>query len=188
MAFSTNGCWGDPCAEFDAGDNKLSISTWVEFMTAGQSKISFHYDDPVPLFGTPNPIWTVKEYVGEVWNVIDGYENVDLTSGTDVTWQFSPNATKIRIEESNGDGGDFTNVRIYGEASSGGGGEPGSSVVFDSEDGLGVGKVVEGKVITVALKDGVNLADAKEATAGNACQLVLEDDYTYDHEVLVLPI
>ena len=188
VAFSTNGCWGDPCAEFDAGDNKLSISTWVEFMTAGQSKISFHYDDPVPLFGTPNPIWTVKEYVGEVWNVIDGYENVDLTSGTDVTWQFSPNATKIRIEESNGDGGDFTNVRIYGEASSGGGGEPGSSVVFDSEDGLGVGKVVEGKVITVALKDGVNLADAKEATAGNACQLVLEDDYTYDHEVLVLPI
>ena len=187
VAFSTNGCWGDPCAEFDAGDNKLSISTWVEFMTAGQSKISFHYDDPVPLFGTPNPIWTVKEYVGEVWNVIDGYENVDLTSGTDVTWQFSPNATKIRIEESNGDGGDFTNVRIYGEAVSGGG-EPGSSVVYDSEDGLGVGKVVEGKVVTVALKDGVNLADAKAVTAGNACQLVLEDDYTYDHEVLTLPI
>ena len=166
----------------------LTISSWIEFMTSGQSKISFHYKDG-DFFGTPtNPIWTVKEYVGEVWNVIDGYENVDLTSGTDVTWQFSPNATKIRIEQSQNAFGDFTNVRIYGEAVSGGGGEPGSSVVYNSEDGLGVGKVVEGKVITVALKDGVNLADAKEATAGNACQLVLEDDYTYDHEVLMLPI
>ena len=166
----------------------LTISSWIEFMTSGQSKISFHYKDG-DFFGTPtNPIWTVKEYVGEVWNVIDGYENVDLTSDQDITWSFSPTATKIRIEQSQDAFGDFTNVRIYGEASSGGGGEPGSSVVYDSEDGLGVGKVVEGKVVTVALKDGVNLADAKEATAGNACQLVLEDDYTYDHEVLVLPI
>jgi len=186
VAFSPNGCWGDPCAEFDAGDNKLSISTWVEFMTAGQSNISFHYDDPVPLFGTPDPKWTFKEYVGGAWNVI-GDEDMDLTSGTDVTWQFSPNATKIRIEESNGDGGDFTNVRIYGEAVSGGG-EPGSSIVYDSDKGLGVGKVKEGVVITVALKGGVNVAEAKAASAGNACQLIIEDDYTYDHEVLVLPI
>ena len=169
-------------------DDVLTISSWIEFMTSGQSKISFHYEDG-DYFGTPtNPIWTVKEYVGEVWNVIDGYENVDLTSDQDITWSFSPTATKIRIEQSQDAFGDFTNVRIYGEASSGGGGEPGSSVVYDSEDGLGVGKVVEGKVVTVALKGGVNLADAKEATAGNACQLVLEDDYTYDHEVLVLPI
>ena len=173
-------------ASFDK--DVLTISSWIEFMTSGQSKISFHYKDG-DYFGTPtNPIWTVKEYVGEVWNVIDGYENVDLTSDQDITWSFSPTATKIRIEQSQDAFGDFTNVRIYGEASSGGGGEPGSSVVFDSEDGLGVGKVVEGKVVTVALKGGVNLADAKEATAGNACQLVLEDDYTYDHEVLALPI
>ena len=166
----------------------LTISSWIEFMTSGQSKISFHYKDG-DFFGTPtNPIWTVKEYVGEVWNVIDGYENVDLTSDQDITWSFSPTATKIRIEQSQDAFGDFTNVRIYGEASSGGGGEPGSSVVYDSEDGLGVGKVVEGKVVTVALKDGANVAEAKAATAGNACQLILEDDYTYDHEVLTLPI
>ena len=156
-------------------------------MTSGQSKISFHYKDG-DFFGTPtDPIWTVTEYdANNTPTVI--YEDVDLTSGTDVTWSFSKNATKIRIEQSQDAFGDFTNVRIYGEAVSGGGGEPGSSIVFDGEDGLGVGKVVEGKVVTVALKDGVNLADAKEATAGNACQLVLEDDYTYDHEVLVLPI
>ncbi len=168
-------------------DDVLTISSWIEFMTSGQSKISFHYKDG-DYFGTPtDPIWTVTEYdANNTPTVI--YEDVDLTSGTDVTWSFSKNATKIRIEQSQDAFGDFTNVRIYGEAVSGGGGEPGSSVVYDSEDGLGVGKVVEGKVVTVALKDGVNLADAKEATAGNACQLVLEDDYTYDHEVLVLPI
>ena len=168
-------------------DDVLTISSWIEFMTSGQSKISFHYKDG-DFFGTPtDPIWTVTEYdANNTPTVI--YEDVDLTSGTDVTWSFSKNATKIRIEQSQDAFGDFTNVRIYGEAVSGGGGEPGSSIVFDGEDGLGVGKVVEGKVVTVALKDGVNLADAKEATAGNACQLVLEDDYTYDHEVLVLPI
>ncbi len=168
-------------------DDVLTISSWIEFMTSGQSKISFHYKDG-DFFGTPtDPIWTVTEYdANNTPTVI--YEDVDLTSGTDVTWSFSKNATKIRIEQSQDAFGDFTNVRIYGEAVSGGGGEPGSSVVYDSEDGLGVGKVVEGKVVTVALKGGVTLADAKEATAGNACQLVLEDDYTYDHEVLVLPI
>ena len=168
-------------------DDVLTISSWIEFMTSGQSKISFHYKDG-DFFGTPtDPIWTVTEYdANNTPTVI--YEDVDLTSGTDVTWSFSKNATKIRIEQSQDAFGDFTNVRIYGEAVSGGGGEPGSSVVYDSEDGLGVGKVVEGKVVTVALKDGVNLADAKAATAGNACQLVLEDDYAYDHEVLTLPI
>ena len=168
-------------------DDVLTISSWIEFMTSGQSKISFHYKDG-DYFGTPtDPIWTVTEYdANNTPTVI--YEDVDLTSGTDVTWSFSKNATKIRIEQSQDAFGDFTNVRIYGEAVSGGGGEPGSSVVYGSEKGLGVGKVVEGKVITVALKDGVNLADAKAATAGNACQLVLEDDYTYDHEVLTLPI
>jgi hypothetical protein len=186
MTYKDKGGWFAG-AEFDESAHKLSISGWVDFVNlSGQSKISFYYEDDEGFGGPTDPLWTVTEYVGDAATVI--YEGVDLTSGTDVTWSFSPNATKIRIEDTENEGGLFTNVRIYGEASSGGGGEPGSSVVYDSEDGLGVGKVVEGKVITVALKGGVNLADAKEATAGNACQLVLEDDYTYDHEVLVLPI
>ena len=64
----------------------------------------------------------------------------------------------------------------------------GSSIIFDGEDGLGVGLQAD-KTITVALKDGVSAADAKVAAASaNACQLILEDDYTYNHEVLTLPI
>ncbi len=174
-------------AEFDESAHKLSISGWVDFVNlSGQSKISFYYEDDEGFGGPTDPLWTVTEYIGDAANVI--YEDEDIPSGTDKTWSFSPNATKIRIEDTENEGGLFTNVRIYGEASSGGGGEPGSFVVYDSEDGLGVGKVVEGKVITVALKDGANVAEAKAATAGNACQLILEDDYTYDHEVLALPI
>ena len=64
----------------------------------------------------------------------------------------------------------------------------GSSIIFDGEDGLGVGLQAD-KTITVALKDGVSAAAAKAAAASaNACQLILEDDYTYNHEVLTLPI
>ena len=184
VAYSTD-CFG-ACAEFDASANKLSNAGWIDFMNlSGQSKISFYYEDDEGWFGPSEPLWTVTEYIGDAANVI--YEGVDLTSGTNVTWSFSPNATKIRIEDTENEGGLFTNVRLYGEAAAASG-APGSSVVYGSEEGLGVGKVVEGKVITVALKGDVNLADAKAATAGNACQLILEDDYTYDHEVLTLPI
>lgn len=64
----------------------------------------------------------------------------------------------------------------------------GSSIIFDGEDGLGVGLQAD-KTITVALKYGVSAAAAKAAAASaNACQLILEDDYTYNHEVLTLPI
>ena len=175
----------DASAGFE--DDVLTIYSWIEFTTAGQNRISFHYVDGEGFSGPTDPRWTFKEYVGGAWNVI-GDENMDVTSNQDATWSFSPTATKIRIEQSQDAWGDFTNVSLYTEApASAAGGEPVSSMVFGDEDGLGFGKVVQ-KSITVALKEGANVAEAKAASAGNACQLIIEDDYIYDHEVLTLPI
>lgn len=63
----------------------------------------------------------------------------------------------------------------------------GSSMVFNDNDGLGVG-MVQNKTFTIALKAGANAAAARAAATGNACQLIFSDDYTYNHEELVLPI
>ena len=63
----------------------------------------------------------------------------------------------------------------------------GSSMVFDSNDGLGVG-ASQDRLFTIALKAGANAAAARAAATGNACQLIFSDDYTYNHEELVLPI
>ena len=63
----------------------------------------------------------------------------------------------------------------------------GSSLVYDHADGLAVHKFVKGKKFTVAIKDGVNYADAK-AAAVNGFQVILQDNYTYNSEVVVLPI
>ena len=181
--------WFDSSASFDGGDNKLMIYSWIEFTTAGQNRISFHYEDGG--MGSPtDPKWIFKEYVNGAWNVI-GDENVDLPSNQDTTvWSFSPTATKIRIEQTHYDcWGDFTNVSLYTEAPAvvPVASEPVSSIVFDDEDGLGLSKI-QNKSITLALKSGVTTSQAIAATAGNACQIIFEDDYTYNHEVQVLPI
>ena len=63
----------------------------------------------------------------------------------------------------------------------------GSSMIFDSNDGLGVG-ASQDRLFTIALKAGANAAAARAAATGNACQLIFSDDYTYNHEELVLPI
>ena len=63
----------------------------------------------------------------------------------------------------------------------------GSSLLYDNTDGLAVHKFVKGKKFTVAIKDGVNYADAKVA-ADNGFQVILQDNYTYNSEVVVLPI
>ncbi len=63
----------------------------------------------------------------------------------------------------------------------------GSSFVFNGDDGLGIG-LTQNKVITVALKDGVNVNEAQQVSMGNTCVLTLSDDYTYNHEELSLPI
>lgn len=63
----------------------------------------------------------------------------------------------------------------------------GSSIVFDETDGLEVHKFVKGKKFTVAIKDGVNFAEA-QAAAVNGFQVILQDNYTYNSEIVVLPI
>ena len=63
----------------------------------------------------------------------------------------------------------------------------GSAIVFDGTDGLAVHKFVKGKVFTVAFKEGKTWAEAK-AAADNGFQVILQDNYTYNSEVVVLPI
>ena len=63
----------------------------------------------------------------------------------------------------------------------------GSSFVFNGDDGLGLG-LTQNKVITVALKAGVNVNEAQQASMGNTCVLTFSDDYTYNHEELSIPI
>lgn len=63
----------------------------------------------------------------------------------------------------------------------------GSSFVFNGDDGLGIG-LTQNKLITIALKDGVNVNEAQQASMGNTCVLTFSDDYTYNHEELSIPI
>ena len=63
----------------------------------------------------------------------------------------------------------------------------GSSFVFNGDDGLGIG-LTQNKVITVALKAGVNVNEAQQVSMGNTCVLTLADDYTYNQEELSIPI
>ena len=62
-----------------------------------------------------------------------------------------------------------------------------SSIVFDTNDGLGLCTEIKPN-FTIALKAGKDAAQAKAATIGNACQLIFEDDYTYNQGVLSVPI
>lgn len=63
----------------------------------------------------------------------------------------------------------------------------GSSLVYNDADGLGVHKMAKDKVFTVAIKAGVDFAEAK-AAAKNGFQVTLQDNYTFNSEIVVLPI
>ena len=64
--------------------------------------------------------------------------------------------------------------------------ESGASIVFDNND-LGLGQIKD-KVITITLKEGADAAAAAAATAGNACQVIFGDNYTYNHHEFALPV
>ena len=64
--------------------------------------------------------------------------------------------------------------------------ETGSSIAFDHND-LGIA-LTKDKVIKITLKEGADAAAAKTATAGNACQVTVGDNYTYNHHEFSLPI
>lgn len=63
----------------------------------------------------------------------------------------------------------------------------GSSLVFDENDGMGVYSSQE-KVITLAMKDGADIAAAKQAADNNECFITFADGYTYNHEEKIVPI
>ena len=99
-------------------------------------------------------------------------------SSLDVTTTFSNK--RVVTASLNATAAQYFEIRCAGKTT-------GSSFVFNGDDGLGLG-LTQNKVITVALKAGVNVNEAQQASMGNTCVLTLSDDYTYNHEELSLPI
>ena len=99
-------------------------------------------------------------------------------SSLDITGTFS---NKRQVTASlNATAAQYFEIRSTGKTT-------GSSFVFNGDDGLGLG-LTQNKVITIALKDGVNVNEAQQASMGNTCVLTFSDDYTYNHEELAIPI
>ena len=63
----------------------------------------------------------------------------------------------------------------------------GASLVFDENDGLGVYNSQE-KIVTLAMKNGADIAAAKQAADNNECFVTFADTYTYNHEEKIVPI
>ena len=99
-------------------------------------------------------------------------------SSLDITGTFS---NKRQVTASlNATAAQYFEIRSTGKTT-------GSSFVFNGDDGLGIG-LTQNKLITIALKDGVNVNEAQQASMGNTCVLTFSDDYTYNHEELSIPI
>ena len=149
-------------------------------------------------FSATNNIFTISPQTEKLWIKISGglkdvryfeYDTIDvdhhgvvfLEGGSrtfDVTATF---ANKRAVTVSlNAAAQEFFELRASGKTT-------GSTIVFDETDGLAVHKFVKGKKFTVAIKDGVNFAEA-QAAAVNGFQVILQDNYTYNSEVVVLPI
>lgn len=149
-------------------------------------------------FSATNNIFTISPQTEKLWIKISGglkdvryfeYDTIDvdhhgvvfLEGGSrtfDVTATF---ANKRAVTVSlNAAAQEFFELRASGKTT-------GSTIVFDETDGLAVHKFVKGKKFTVAIKDGVNFADM-QAAAVNGFQVILQDNYTYNSEVVVLPI
>ena len=151
---------------FTAGHNVLTISQQTATLNMkGYGKLSnieFYEVDTIA---------ANKEQIALI------YDNGNVTT-FDVTTTF---ANKQQVTASlNAAAAQYFEIRSEGKSTC-------SSMVFDSNDGLGLG-LAQDKTFTIALQDGVDADAARTATAGNACQLVFADGYTYNHEVLSLPI
>ena len=151
---------------FTAGHNVLTISQQTATLNMkGYGKLSnieFYEVDTIA---------ANKEQIALI------YDNGNVTT-FDVTTTF---ANKQQVTVSlNAAAAQYFEIRSEGKATD-------SSMEYDSNDGLGLGTVVE-KTFTIALKTGANVDAARTATAGNACQLIFADNYTYNHEVLSLPV
>ncbi len=108
----------------------------------------------------------------------DGSSYNDESNKTDIVATFA-NKRAVTISLSAA-AQPFFELRAEGKAT-------GSSLVYNEADGLGVHKTVKNKVFTVAFKEGVDFDEARAAVV-NGFEVILQDNYTYNSETLILPI
>ncbi|MBQ6984620.1 MAG: InlB B-repeat-containing protein [Paludibacteraceae bacterium] len=168
--------------EYDANNTQHTIWNTSYTPTLGHQVIDIS-PNTVKIEMKGNGKMTNIEYY-EVDTISANYPQVALirdgnnVSSLDVTATFSNK--QVVTASLNATAAQYFTISSAGKAT-------GSSFVFNGDDGLGLG-LTQNKVITVALKDGVNVNEAQQASMGNTCVLTLSDDYTYNHEELSLPI
>lgn len=168
--------------EYDANNTQHTIWNTSYTPTLGHQVIDIS-PNTVKIEMKGNGKMTNIEYY-EVDTISANYPQAALirdgnnVSSLDVTTTFSNK--RVVTASLNATAAQYFEIRSEGKTT-------GSSMVFDSNDGLGVG-ASQDKLFTIALKAGANAAAARAAATGNACQLIFSDDYTYNHEELVLPI
>ncbi len=168
--------------EYDANNTQHTIWNTSYTPTLGHQVIDIS-PNTVKIEMKGNGKMTNIEFY-EVDTISANYPQVALirdgnnVSSLDVTTTFSNK--RVVTASLNATAAQYFTISSAGKAT-------GSSFVFNGDDGLGIG-LTQNKVITVALKAGVNVDEAQQASMGNTCVLTLSDDYTYKHEELSLPI
>ena len=168
--------------EYDANNTQHTIWNTSYTPTLGHQVIDIS-PNTVKIEMKGNGKMTNIEYY-EVDTISANYPQAALirdgnnVSSLDVTTTFSNK--RVVTASLNATAAQYFTISSAGKAT-------GSSFVFNGDDGLGLG-LTQNKVITVALKDGVNVNEAQQASMGNTCVLTFSDDYTYNHEELSLPI
>ncbi len=168
--------------EYDANNTQHTIWNTSYTPTLGHQVIDIS-PNTVKIEMKGNGKMTNIEYY-EVDTISANYPQVALirdgnnVSSLDVTTTFSNK--RVVTASLNATAAQYFEIRSTSKTT-------GSSFVFNGDDGLGLG-LTQNKLITVALKDGVNVNEAQQASMGNTCVLTLSDDYTYNHEELSLPI
>lgn len=168
--------------EFDANNNQHTIWNTSYTPTLGHQVIDIS-PNTVKIEMKGNGKMTNIEFY-EVDTISADYDRAALirdgnnVSSLDVTTTFSNK--RVVTASLNATAAQYFEISCAGKST-------GSSFVFNGDDGLGLG-LTQNKVITVALKAGVNVNEAQQASMGNTCVLTFSDDYTYNHEELSIPI
>ena len=168
--------------EYDANNTQHTIWNTSYTPTLGHQVIDIS-PNTVKIEMKGNGKMTNIEYY-EVDTISANYPQVALirdgnnVSSLDVTTTFSNK--RVVTASLNATAAQYFEISCAGKST-------GSSFVFNGNDGLGLG-LTQNKVITVALKAGVNVNEAQQASMGNTCVLTFSDSYTYNHEELSLPI
>lgn len=168
--------------EYDANNTQHTIWNTSYTPTLGHQVIDIS-PNTVKIEMKGNGKMTNIEYY-EVDTIFTDYPQAALirdgnnVSSLDVTATFSNK--RVVTASLNATAAQYFTISSTGKAT-------GSSFVFNGDDGLGIG-LTQNKLITIALKDGVNVNEAQQASMGNTCVLTFSDDYTYNHEELSIPI